>query len=230
MSKNCYIVATIRPWNIQAYEEQIRHFPGDWHLVTERKELNEELIDTLCPRYVFFPHWSWIVEKSILEKTECVCFHMTDLPYGKGGSPLQNLIVRGHKKTMITALRMENELDSGPVYEKRSLSLSGRAEEIYKTCAGTVGEMIGWMIRNEPKPIPQSLSGHEETFKRRTQSMSKLPTTVTSIEEIYDHIRMLDARGYPTAYIEYGNFCIQFTNADIADADTIAANVKISKK
>ncbi len=27
-------------------------------------------------------------------KFECVCFHMTDVPYGRGGSPLQNLIIR----------------------------------------------------------------------------------------------------------------------------------------
>ena len=60
---------------------------------------------------------------------------MTDLPYGRGGSPLQNLIIRGHKKTKISALRMVNELDAGPIYFKRSLSLNGNAQKIYSSCS-----------------------------------------------------------------------------------------------
>lgn len=32
-------------------------------------------------------------------------FHMTNFPYGRGGSPLQNLMKRGHHTTTITALR-----------------------------------------------------------------------------------------------------------------------------
>jgi len=37
----------------------------------------------------------WIILKEIFENYEIILFHMTDLPYGRGGSPLQNLIVRG---------------------------------------------------------------------------------------------------------------------------------------
>jgi len=48
---------------------------------------------------------------------------MTDLSYGRGGSPLQNLIVRGYKDTMISALWIEKELDSG-AYTHRSGDLN----------------------------------------------------------------------------------------------------------
>ena len=47
---------------------------------------------------------------------------MTDLPYGRGGSPLQNLIVRGHKHTMISAIKCVKELDAGPIYLKKPLT------------------------------------------------------------------------------------------------------------
>jgi hypothetical protein len=56
---------------------------------------------------------------------------MTDVPFGRGGSPLQNLIVRGRRETKLTALRMSREFDAGPVYMKEPLSLEGGAEEIY---------------------------------------------------------------------------------------------------
>ena len=61
---------------------------------------------------------------------------MTDLPYGRGGSPLQNLIIRGHRDTQLTALKCEENVDEGPVYAKTPLSLSGSAEEILARGAG----------------------------------------------------------------------------------------------
>ena len=41
---------------------------------------------------------------------------MTDLPFGRGGSPLQNLIVRGYKETMLSAIKCVGEVDAGPIY------------------------------------------------------------------------------------------------------------------
>ena len=42
----------------------------------------------------------------IIRNYECICFHETDLPFGRGGSPIQNLIVRGFKTTKISAIKM----------------------------------------------------------------------------------------------------------------------------
>ena len=91
----------------------------------------------------------------IVERFECVCFHITDVPYGRGGSPLQNLILRGHKSTMLTALRMVEELDAGPVYLKRPMALDGRAEEIFERAADTVYDLIADIVTREPNPTPQ---------------------------------------------------------------------------
>ncbi|MDD2620321.1 MAG: hypothetical protein PHC92_06605 [Syntrophomonadaceae bacterium] len=84
---------------------------------------------------------------------------MTDLPFGKGGSPLQNLIARGIHETQISAFRCEKELDAGPIYCKRPLSLYGTAEEIYARTAVIVEDMIKWIIKNCPDPIPQQGEG-----------------------------------------------------------------------
>ena len=99
------------------------NFPGRWLLVTDAASLSAGLIQALQPRYVFFPHWSWTVPDDVLAAAECVCFHMTDVPYGRGGSPLQNLVSRGHTETKLSALRMVPELDAGPVlYEARPVA------------------------------------------------------------------------------------------------------------
>src|SRR3989344_7802146 len=131
MSGGNYVVVTVRPWNFKAYRERISRLPGRWHRIAEPRKLRLGHLESLKPRYVFFPHWSYKVPKEITGNFECVCFHETDVPYGRGGSPVQNLIQRGHRETVITALRMTDDFDAGPVYLKRSMSLEGLAEEIF---------------------------------------------------------------------------------------------------
>ncbi len=137
-----YIVATIRQWNIHAFNKVILKYPGEWHLITQAADLSRELVQRLKPRYIFFPHWNHIVPREVLEQTECVCFHETDLPYGRGGSPIQNLIAKGHKETKISAIKMIEKLDAGPIYLKRPLVLEGLAEEIFIRASMVVSYMI----------------------------------------------------------------------------------------
>lgn len=219
-----YLVATVKPWNIMAFFYHTVKLPGTWAL-TSNPDFLLASIKEAKPRYVFFPHWPWKVPSEITDNYECVCFHMTDLPYGRGGSPLQNLILRQHKDTMLTALRMTDELDAGPIYMKKPLSLEGRAEEIYSRAADLMYEMVESIIRDNPLPVPQQ--GEVTSFKRRTPERSRLPSR--DMDFLYDHIRMLDAPTYPLAYLEWGEFRIQFHHARKVNG-MIEAQVIIGKK
>jgi methionyl-tRNA formyltransferase len=95
---------------------------SEWTLINRQDDFNLKKVELLNPDRIFIPHWSYIIPKEIYERFECVVFHMTDLPYGRGGSPLQNLIVRGHKNTMISALKVVEGIDAGPIYLKKALS------------------------------------------------------------------------------------------------------------
>lgn len=225
MNKNVYIVATIRPWNIQEFQNTISHYPGAWHLIMDAKELTPAKIKKLKPRYFFFPHWSHIVPASIMDLAECVCFHETDVPFGRGGSPIQNLIARGCKETKITALQMTQELDAGPVYLKRPLALDGLAEEIFIRSSRIVAEMIKEIITHEP--VPQAQQGRAVKFKRRTPDQSMAPLKLKNLDEMFDHLRMLDATEYPAAFIEHGCFRYEFSRPALRTG-AIEANVRIT--
>ena len=222
MSKR-YIVAGERPWNLQHFNEIIRNYEGDWYFASNRDELSFRFIEKVSPKYIFFLHWSHLVPDEIVKNYECVCFHMTDVPYGRGGTPLQNLIVRGHTKTKISALRMTTELDAGPVYMKRFLSLEGNAEEIYIRAGRICVEMIGIIVERQIKPFPQS--GEVVTFKRRVPSESEI-VKPASIDNIYDMIRMLDAASYPKAFIKKDGFRYEFDRAGFY-SNYVKATVKI---
>lgn len=204
-----YLLCSNRPWSISAFMSIRKELPGNWCLCVSPSDLAESAAK-LSPRYIFFPHWSSIVPQSLLERYECVCFHMTDVPYGRGGSPLQNLIARGHKETRLTALRMTATLDAGPIYFKRSLSLAGSAEEIFRRASDLSVRMMSEIVDSEPVPVPQV--GEPTVFPRRKPEQSELPPNATA-EQIYDHIRMLDAPGYPHAFLRYGNLYATFTAA-----------------
>ncbi len=219
-----YIVVGSRPWSRRAFDRLIGTYPGRWTFIGERAGLSLEATRAVDPRYLFFLHWSWMVPADLVRAYECVGFHMTDLPYGRGGSPLQNLILRGKEKTVLTAFRLTEELDAGPVYMRGELSLEGSAEEIYLRTSFLAAEMIRRIIREEPDPTPQE--GDVVTFKRRRPGQSKVPD-LASLRRLYDFIRMLDAEGYPKAFVEQGGFRYELSDATLEQGG-LEAVVKVT--
>ncbi len=219
-----YLVLGCKPWNRRVFEERLAGLPGRWQYLDSPGALAGFDLGTYRPRYLFFLHWSWKVPASVTGAHECVCFHMTDVPYGRGGSPLQNLIVRGHRETRLTALRMAEAMDAGAVYAKRPLSLEGGAEEIYIRAACLAADMIRDLAAREP--VPEAQSGEPVLFARRKPSESEIPP-LGSPAALHDFIRMLDAEGYPAAYLDHGGFRYRFKRAALYDG-RIAADVTIT--
>ena len=226
MTNEKYIVATTKPWNINAFNEIIKNYQGDWTLITDPNKLNISEVKAINPKYIFFPHWSEIVPDEILNSSTCICFHETDLPFGRGGSPIQNLIIRGHNKTLISAIKMTNKIDSGPVYIKEKLSLDGLAEEVFIRISKTVSKMILTIISNNI--IPKKQVGDNTYFKRRTPSESRITENLSKLEDIFDHIRMLDAETYPKAFIEVNGFRYELSRSSMKTGELIS-DVKITK-
>lgn len=221
------IIATIKSWNIKNTEEFIKNNSEyNIKLITDKENLNLKNIDDFNPDYIFFPHWSWIIDEEIYSNYNCIVFHMTDLPFGRGGSPLQNLIARGIKNTKISALKVDGGLDTGDIYLKEDLNLNGSAEEIFIRLSDIIFTKMIPFILNK-KSDPQVQKGEVVNFKRRKPEESEIEKKF-SIAKVYDHIRMLDAEGYPKAFIKYGDLKLEFNRAKLT-ADGIVADVKITE-
>lgn len=207
------IIATIKSWNIKK-ANSFKQKNDAWEVIviSNKDMLAETVLSQLSPKYIFFPHWSWIIPKEIYMNYECIVFHMTDLPFGRGGSPLQNLLVRGIYQTKISAIRVDGELDGGDVYIKRDLDISkGNADEILNRASDIIfNEMIPEII--EKRLIPVEQEGEVTEFRRRTSDQSLIPKGLTQ-RQIYDYIRMLDGEGYPPAFSMIGNRKVTYRNA-----------------
>ena len=225
------IIATVKSWNIERAKALQKQYESVHEIViyTTKEEYTIDNVRNFNPDYIFMPHWSYLVSNEITDNYECVVFHMTDLPYGRGGSPLQNLIVRGHKETKISAIKVTQKLDGGPVYMKRPLSLEGSAQEIFVRCADIIfREMLPIFLTEKVEPKPQE--GEPVVFKRRKPEEGQI-TPDMEMDKIYDYIRMLDAEGYPRAYMEFGDYRLEFEQAQVlTDGQELSARVIFKKQ
>jgi len=212
--KERILIATTKSWNIANAIKLKGDYSDEYEilLITNNADLNYKVISEFDPKYIFFPHWSWIIPEEIYSNYECVVFHITDLPFGRGGSPLQNLIVRKIYNTKISALKVEKELDAGKIYLKTDFYIGlGSAEEIFIDASSIIfSEMISHMLENNP--VPQEQTGNPVVFKRRKPKESDMmQMDYSTLQEMYDFIRMLDAEGYPKSFIKLGKYKIELS-------------------
>lgn len=223
------LIVTIKSWNtseaILFQKENKEHIV---EIITQREKFNIETVDKFNPDFIFFPHWSWIIPKKIHEKYKCIVFHMTDLPFGRGGSPLQNLIVRGIENTKISAIGVTEEIDAGDIYLKRELNLNGNADEIFIRASKIIfNDMIPKIIYDNINPYKQD--GEVILFERRNPEQSIVSSSIENLNSFYDMIRMLDGEGYPRAYIKYGKYKLEFSRAKY-NGQEIIADVNITEE
>ncbi len=222
------VIATIRPWNIR----RARRWrpPDGWavKLITTPEEFTAKALRRLRPEVIFFPHWSHIIPAEIFNRWECIVFHMTDLPYGRGGSPLQNLIASGVRNTQVCALRVEEGLDTGPVYMRRPLYIGdGSAADIFNAASRLCFSMIREILAGQPSPVPQV--GAVVQFRRRRPEESRIHPSLHG-RHLYDFIRMLDAPEYPPAFLEVDGRRIEFRDAKMGHDESVSARVTFLPK
>jgi methionyl-tRNA formyltransferase len=224
-----YIILSEKKWHNNLFEVLKTTFKNDkWFRIDSKNDFNIKKLQEINPTIIFIPHWSHIIPREIYENYDCIVFHMTDLPFGRGGSPLQNLIIRGYKSTKISGINVEAGIDTGDIYLKKTLDLDGTATDIFKRSTFIIQDMITEIINNNIIPTPQV--GEVTKFKRLKPEDSNI-INLSDLDKIYDRIRMLDCEGYPNAFIETPDIKFEFTTANFdTNNQLIYANVRIIKK
>jgi len=208
-----YLFCGYRDWSLKLYQKLSEKY-DNVIIIKSPKKLTYSFVKKLNPEFIFFPDWSWIIPQTITNNYKCVCLHESNLPKFRGGSPLQNQIIRGITKTKTTAFFMSNGIDEGDIILQRNLSLKGTIEDIFLR-----------MIENDFKIIVKIISGkytikkqkgNPTLFKRRKPEESELKNLNFSKKYLYDFIRMLD-NPYPNAFLKSGKRKIIFKSANLKD-------------
>lgn len=197
------ILIGYRDWALNAFS----HFK-DLKIIKSNEDLYNFLStvnsnEDLC---LIFAGWSEIIELEIIKKYICICLHPSDLPKFRGGSPIQNQKMNGIKKTKLTAFRMNNKIDQGPIILKTEIDLDGHMKEIFSSLENGTIRIIRKVIKNSNKSF---LSGENQDeseatfFKRRKPSESEIKLSELAslpAEKLYQKICSLEDP-YPNAFI-----------------------------
>ena len=206
-----YVFCAYRKWSLELFEIINKKHKG-FHLIKSPKQLTYKKIQKINPKFIFFPDWSWIVPKEIFQNFTCICFHEANLPKFRGGSPIQNQILRGIQKTKTTAFLMNEKLDGGDIIMKKDLSLKGNLSEIFERMKKNDLAILEKIISGNFNSYKQK--GKSSSYKRRKPSDSELKSLNHSKTYLYNFIRMLQDP-YPNAFIKIGKHKIIFKSAKL---------------
>jgi methionyl-tRNA formyltransferase len=218
-----FAIACRTPWFWDLWS--LADLPGEWLEIRTPADLTVETLGAFGPEMVFFPHWSRIVDASIWSRWPCVVMHAAPLPWGRGGSPIQNQIAQGRTETELCALRMTETVDGGPVYARRTVSLLGGGDEVFIRLNKAILDLTRHVVAERPTPVPQT--GEPTVFSRRRPRHSAVPHGL-DLAQLFDHIRMLDAEGYPKAFLEHAGFRLELSRPALRRG-RIEADVCISR-
>jgi len=186
----------------------------DFQKILKPQDLTPEVLSSGDLDLIFFPYWNNKIPSEVFDNWRCYVFHVAPLPYGRGGSPVQNLIREGFESAPLNAIRVVEELDAGPVLMSSEISLEGAASDIFARISRQIADQILSIIRGLPPEIEQS--GEPTLFKRIRPKENEIKAGM-SLQEMYDEIRMVDSPDYLPAFVRIGAFDIELYGAALSE-------------
>ena len=191
-----------RDWALNIYNEIEKNTNHTVIIFNGKEEYSPQEIKIFAPDIILFYGWSWTVDEEIVESYNCVMMHPSALPKFRGGSPIQNQIIRGVKSSKLTLFLMNKKMDAGDILEQAPLDLSGSISEIFKRIELEGLKLTLKILENGLIPIAQDES-KATFFKRRAPEESEI--TIDELLQadssyLYNKVRML-GDPYPNAFI-----------------------------
>ena len=194
---------TYRDWAKQIYQRLKEDKKNKVYFHFTKTGLDKKILN-ISPKIILFYGWSWKIEKNIFSKYNCFMLHPSPLPKFRGGSPLQNQIVRGKKISAVTIFKINEILDGGDIYYQKKFSLEGDLSQIFNRIIKLGIKGTQKIISSKKLKIKKQNHKVSSIYKRRKPSQSEITINeikTKSSEYIYNKIRMLDDP-YPNAFIK----------------------------
>jgi hypothetical protein len=204
IAKRVALVTTAGGW-LEPYVNQLAELlTCEGHKVFLLYDMDQvPKVDVCC-----YLSWMKITPLRILARARHnLVVHESDLPQGKGMSPLTWQILGGSDRIPVTLIEAVEELDAGDVYLQEWVQYDG--SELIDELRAPVGELTVQLCRtfvsNEEFVVrnrrPQS--GESSVYKRRWPEHSEVRAQDT-IEGVFDLIRVSDNERYPVFFEHRG--------------------------
>ena len=159
--------------------------------------------------FCFYLSFSKVVSKSSLNLfRHNVVVHSSDLPEGRGWSPLTWQILEGKSEIPTVLFEASEIVDSGKIYLKQTIKFEGH--ELIDEMRDAQGRLIVTMVKNFVGGYPESLvkgieqSGKGSYYPRRRPVDSKVDPDL-SLRQVFRQLRVADNESYP-AFFELNGY------------------------
>mgnify|MGYP001500746080 CR=1 FL=1 len=156
---------------------------------------------------VFILSFTKILPKKFLSSNKLnLVIHESNLPKGKGFSPVQWQIIENKKIINVCLLKADEKYDSGPIYLREKINFKGTEllDEIRFQQAKTTIKLINKFLKNFPNIKSKKQIGKSTFYRRRVDSDNEIDIN-KSIKEQFNILRVSDNRHYPTHFTYRNN-------------------------
>ena len=143
-----------------------------------------------------------IEEKYLKNNKHNIVIHASDLPEGKGWSPMFWQILEGKNEIPFTMFEASSGVDDGDFYMKSTLILQGYElnEELRaKQALHTINMCLEFINNYKKYKHSVKQKGNESFYKKRTAKDSELDINKT-INEQFNLLRIVDNENYPAFF------------------------------
>ena len=192
----------------------------------------ERLLSEIAPDAIVVVAYGKILPKEILEipKYGCVNGHASLLPKYRGASPIQWCIVCGESSTGVTAMRMNEGMDTGDILKTAETQIGEEetAEELFERLSVITAELLVNTLADLEKGNITPIKQDEEKASYAPiikKEMAFLDFSNKTATEIHNAVR--GYYSWPCAYFFLENKRIKVIKAAVADSTNAKAGTVI---
>ncbi|MEJ7596870.1 MAG: formyltransferase family protein [Kofleriaceae bacterium] len=132
--------------------------------------------------------------------------HASDLPRGRGWSPLSWQILEGREQITVTLFEAADAVDAGPIYRQRELRFAGHEliAELREQLGLAIEELVLEFARAYPDVTPRVQEGEPTFYARRRPADSRLDPD-KPLRELFPQLRIADNDRYPAFFEHAGH-------------------------
>jgi len=186
------VKVTAQEYNIPVYQPQ----------KLRDEETVSELLKIPCD-YIVVAAYGQILPRKILDHAPCINLHASILPQYRGASPIQQTLLNGDKVTGVTAMLMEEGLDTGDILkiEKIPVAEDTMVAELFEQLTEVAADLTVEIVRNFEKYTPVQQNEADATHcKKITKADGEV--AFDNAVEVYNKYRAFTP--WPGIYLSSG--------------------------
>ena len=160
----------------------------------------KDTIEGLKPDFIIVAAYGQILPKNILDIAPCINLHASLLPKYRGASPIQEAILNDDKYTGITAMMMEEGLDSGNILGYSYIEVGNSdIEELFSKLSILAKDLTIDILKRFDDIMPKKQNIADVSYCKKISKSNSL-IRLDDAKEVYQKYKAY--RYWPEIYLE----------------------------